>query len=77
MRTLIVHTFITEDGEMLDATASELEPDVVAHVSRLKAAGGPDLHLHPSWDQLQALIAHDLVDEHRLWVFRTPTQVAS
>ena len=38
-------------------------------VRRLKAADGPLLHIWGSSDWLQTLIAADLIDEHRLWVF--------
>ncbi|HVX11598.1 MAG TPA: dihydrofolate reductase family protein [Pirellulales bacterium] len=43
--------------------------DVVDGVRRLKAASGPVLHIWGSGELLQTLIAADLVDEHRLWVF--------
>ncbi|HWC63479.1 MAG TPA: dihydrofolate reductase family protein, partial [Rhizomicrobium sp.] len=43
--------------------------DVVAELRRLKASQGLPLHLWGSSDLLQTLIAADLVDEHRLWVF--------
>jgi dihydrofolate reductase len=43
--------------------------DVVENVRRLKESKGPDLHLWGSSRLLQTLIAANLVDEHRLWVF--------
>jgi dihydrofolate reductase len=45
--------------------------DVVNEVSRLKASDGPTLTLHVwgSSQLLQTLIAADLVDEYRVWVF--------
>jgi dihydrofolate reductase len=43
--------------------------DVVEEVRRLKATDGPALHVWGSSELLQTLIAADLVDEHRLWVF--------
>lgn len=43
--------------------------DTVEAVRRLKAADGPELHLWGSGNLLQTLIAADLVDEFRLWVF--------
>ena len=36
---------------------------------RLKASDGPALHIWGSSELLQTLIAADLVDEYRLWVF--------
>jgi len=43
--------------------------DVVGEVRRLKASGGPALHTWGSSELLQTLIAADLVDEYRMWVF--------
>jgi dihydrofolate reductase len=40
----------------------------VDDVRRLKGSDGPPLHIWGSSQLLQALIAADLVDEHRLWV---------
>ena len=41
----------------------------VDEVRRLKASDGPELHLWGSGALLQTLIAADLVDEFRVWVF--------
>jgi dihydrofolate reductase len=43
--------------------------DVGDEIRRLKASDGPPLHVWGSSELLQTLIAGDLVDEHRLWVF--------
>jgi dihydrofolate reductase len=43
--------------------------DVVNEIRRLKASEGPALHIWGSHELLQTLIAADLVDEYRLWVF--------
>jgi dihydrofolate reductase len=43
--------------------------DVVAELRRLKASAGPTLHVWGSSNLLQTLMAADLIDEHRLWVF--------
>jgi dihydrofolate reductase len=43
--------------------------DVVNELGRLKASAGPELHVWGSSQLLQTLIAANLVDEHRLWVF--------
>jgi len=41
----------------------------VDEVRRLKASDGPALHVWGSSELLQTLIAAELIDEHRLWVF--------
>jgi dihydrofolate reductase len=46
-----------------------LEGDVVEEVRRLKDQPGRELQVHGSGDLLQTLTAHDLVDEHRLFVY--------
>jgi dihydrofolate reductase len=43
--------------------------DVVDEVRRLKASDGPALHIWGSSELLQTLIAGELVDEYRIWVF--------
>lgn len=56
-------------GKLGWATSKRVGPDAVAEVRRLKASDGPPLHVWGSSDLLQSLIAADLVDEFRLWVF--------
>src|SRR2546425_7006790 len=43
--------------------------DVVDEIRRLKASDGPELHIWGSSELLQTLIAAELVDEFRVWVF--------
>ncbi len=38
-------------------------------VARLKAEDGPLLQIHGSWELIQYLLEHELVDEFRLWTF--------
>jgi dihydrofolate reductase len=54
----------------LDWSNSKLiEGDVPAAVRALKDEEGPELQVQGSSDLIQTLLAHDLVDEFRLWIF--------
>ena len=43
--------------------------DIGAEISKLKGQDGPLLQVHGSWQLIQALLSHGLVDEFRLWTF--------
>ncbi|MCG6541442.1 dihydrofolate reductase family protein [Pseudomonas sp. KSR10] len=43
--------------------------DVMAGIRRLKATEGPEVHIWGSGELLQSLIAAELIDEYRLWIF--------
>ena len=62
-----VATSSARDLEWTNATC--LTGDIPAEVSRLKKQEGPLLQVHGSWQLIQTLLAHDLIDEFRLWVF--------
>ena len=49
--------------------SKRLGDDVVDELRGLKASDGPEFHVWGSGNLLQTLIAAELVDEHRLWVF--------
>lgn len=50
------------------AGVSFLDGDLVTAVRELKARPGRELQVHGSGELLRTLLAHDLVDELRLWV---------
>ena len=61
---------VTRSLNQLDwKTSQQIGGDVVDEVSRLKASDGPDLHIWGSSELLQTLIAAELVDEYRMWIF--------
>lgn len=61
---------VTRGLDPLDWEKSQrIGGDVVDELRRLKASEGPALHVWGSGELLQTLMAADLVDEHRLWVF--------
>jgi len=59
---------VTHSPDRLDWKKSQ-RIDGVEKVRQLKASNGPALHIWGSSELLQTLIAAELVDEHRLWVF--------
>jgi dihydrofolate reductase len=60
----------TRSLDQLDWNNShKIHGDAVSGVRRLKATAGPELHIWGSGDLLQSLIAADLVDEYRVWVY--------
>lgn len=46
-----------------------IEGDLAEEVARLKSESGPEIQVHGSWNLIQTLLEHDLVDEYRLWIF--------
>ena len=49
--------------------AQRIDGDVVKNVRELKASAGRELHIWGSSQLLQTLIAAELIEEHRLWIF--------
>src|SRR5262245_6143853 len=61
---------VTRRLDRLDWKKSHrIDGDVVEQLRRIKASDGPALHVWGSSELLQTLIAAELVDEYRLWVF--------
>jgi dihydrofolate reductase len=61
---------VTRTLDQLDWKGSKrVSGDVVNELRRLKASDGPALHLWGSGELRQTLIAADLIDEYRLWIF--------
>ncbi len=49
--------------------SERISGDVATAVSRLKEQEGPLLQVHGSWQLIQTLLSHRLIDEFRLWTF--------
>jgi len=61
---------VTSSLDRFDWEKSQrIDGDVVEQVRQLKASDGPALHIWGSSELLQTLIAADLVDEYRIWIF--------
>jgi dihydrofolate reductase len=46
-----------------------IEGDAAEGIAALKKEAGPELQVHGSGNLIQTLLRHNLVDQHRLWVF--------
>jgi dihydrofolate reductase len=51
------------------AKSQPIGGNVVDEIQRLKTSDGPELHIWGSGEVLQTLIAADLVDEFRVWIY--------
>ena len=61
---------VTRSLDRFDWKKSQrIDGDVVEEVRQIKASDGSALHIWGSSELLQALIAADLVDDYRVWVF--------
>jgi dihydrofolate reductase len=49
--------------------SQKIDGGALGGIRRLKASAGPELHIWGSGELLQTLIAADLVDEYRIWVY--------
>jgi dihydrofolate reductase len=49
--------------------AFRLSGDLASEIAKLKFDGDRLLQVHGSWQLIQFLLTHDLIDEFRLWVF--------
>jgi len=61
---------VTRSLDRFDWEKSQrIDGDVVEEIRQLKASDGPELHVWGSGEFLQTLIAAELVDEYRIWLF--------
>ncbi|WP_299484258.1 dihydrofolate reductase family protein [uncultured Roseibium sp.] len=61
---------VTSSTEPLAWTNSQpIAGDLAKEIARLKSQAGPLLQIHGSWQLIQFLLAHKLIDEFRLWTF--------
>ncbi|RED15299.1 dihydrofolate reductase family protein [Parasphingopyxis lamellibrachiae] len=65
----VKHVVTSHAHELRWNNSRPLTGDVGEAVSRLKSENGPLIQVHGSWQLIQTLLAHDLIDEFRLWVF--------
>jgi len=55
--------------QLLWQNTEKITGDVAAEISKLKMQEGPLLQVHGSWQLIQTLLEHKLIDELRLWTF--------
>lgn len=60
---------VSSDPTLPWQNSEQISGDIPAAISRLKEQGGPLLQVHGSWQLVQTLLAHQLIDEFRLWTF--------
>ena len=63
------HVVTSEPDTLTWSNSVAIAGDVPAQIARLKDAEGPLLQVHGSWQLIQLLLEHDLIDEFRLWTF--------
>lgn len=56
-------------NELKWQNSEKITGDISEEVSRLKSQDGPLLQVHGSWQLIQTLLSHRLIDELRLWTF--------
>ena len=59
----------SESRPLAWAESTRISGDVVAEIARLKSGDGPLIQVHGSVELIQTLLAHELIDEFRLWTF--------
>jgi len=64
-KLVVTHTLARLDW----AESQRIGGDAADGIRRIKASDGPELHIWGSGQLLQTLIAADLVDEFRVWVY--------
>lgn len=69
MNSLQKFVVTSRSDELAWANSKPVKGDILAEVTRLKQRDGPLLQVHGSCGLVQTLLAHDLVDELRLWTF--------
>jgi dihydrofolate reductase len=51
------------------SNSTVIDGDVAGYVAALKREDGPEIQVHGSPGLIQTLLAHDLIDELRVWIF--------
>jgi len=56
-------------NELQWQNSEKVTGNIAAEITRLKKQNGPLLQVHGSWQLIQTLLEHGLIDEYRLWTF--------
>ena len=60
---------VTSRDDLGWSNSRRISGDIATEINKLKSTDGPLLQVHGSWQLVQTLVAHKLVDEFRLWQF--------
>ncbi len=59
----------SSQDELAWQNSHRITGDVIEAITALKQQDGPLLQVHGSWQLIQTLLHHNLIDEFRLWTF--------
>ncbi len=65
----IKYVVASNESSMYWTNTVYIKSDVISGIKKLKNQEGPLLQVHGSWELIQELLQHNLIDQLRLWTF--------